>query len=125
MMSLPVWLPGPMFLPRESLCLVLCSFWGVSVQGVSVKGGLCPRGTSVQGLSVWGSLSMGSLSRGSLSRSLCPGGLCPGGLCQGTPLYIEERAVLILLECFRVISCLFFCYYESCCNCSTASISVL
>ena len=47
MMSLPVWLPGLMFLPgglclwshvpsRASVSLVPCFFWGVSVQG------LCP-----------------------------------------------------------------------------------
>ena len=44
-MSLPVWLPSPMFLLGASLCLVPCS----------LLGGLCPGGVSVQGkLSVWG-----------------------------------------------------------------------
>ena len=58
MMSLPVWLPNPMFLLGASLCLVPCS----------LLGGLCPGGVSVQE----GSLSRGrSLSGGSLSRSLC------------------------------------------------------
>ena len=55
MMSLPVWLHGP--LEGDSLCLVPCSFCGVSfhrgvsVQGVSVHGGLCRR-RSVHGVSV-------------------------------------------------------------------------
>ena len=44
MMSLPVWLTGPMFL-RGSLSLVPCSFQGVgvSVQGVSVREGRAVR----------------------------------------------------------------------------------
>ena len=63
MMSLSVWLPGPIFLLGMSLSLVPCSFQGVSVWGSLSWGGcLCP----------WG---------------LCPGGvsggLCPGGLYQG------------------------------------------
>ena len=59
MMSLPVWLPGPMFLP-----------W------VSIPGPMFLPGGE------------GSLSRGSLSRGgFCPGGLClgvsvQGGLCR-------------------------------------------
>ena len=49
-MSLPVWLPGSMFLMEGSLSLVLCSF----LEGVSVQGDLClggcrhPGGVSVQ-----------------------------------------------------------------------------
>ena len=49
MMSLPAWLPGPMFLLVRSLSLVPCSFWGslsrgVSIQGVSLSSGsLCQR----------------------------------------------------------------------------------
>ena len=40
MMSLSIWLPGPMLLLGKggSLCLVPCSFLG---GGVSVQGGLC------------------------------------------------------------------------------------
>ena len=55
-MSLPVWLPSPMFLLGASLCLVPSS----------LLGGLCPGGVSVQ---------EGSLSR----RGLCPGGVSVQG----------------------------------------------
>ena len=68
MISLPVWLPGPMvFLGRGFLCLIPCSFqwvsvWGVLSRGVSLRGslsswGLCPWGVSVHG----GSLPKGLL----------------------------------------------------------------
>ena len=78
MMSLPVWLPIPMFL-IGGLCLwshVPC--WGSS--WVSVQLGLC-------------------------SGSLCPrGSLSSGGLCRETlsllPPRSEKRVVRILLECF-------------------------
>ena len=50
MMSLPIWLPGPMFL-----------LGGVSVQGVSI-----------QGISVWESLSEG------VQGVFVKGGLCQG-----------------------------------------------
>ena len=56
---------------------------------------------SVQG---W-SLSEGFLSRGSLSRGegLCPGGsLSIGVSARETPLYGNEQAVHILLECILV-----------------------
>ena len=44
MMSLTVWLPGPMFLPGAGFCPGgLCPGDGVSVQG-----GLCPEGVSVR-----------------------------------------------------------------------------
>ena len=76
MMSLPVWLLGSMFLLEGSV------FGPMFV----------PRGVSVQG--------------GSLSRE----GLCPEArrLCQGdppteTPLYGEQWAVCILLECVLVL----------------------
>ena len=68
MMSLPVWLPGPMFLLGWSLSLVPCSFQGVSVQGSLFRG--CLSGVSVLGVSVQGS-PWGSLSKGSLSGGLC------------------------------------------------------
>ena len=56
MMSLPIWLPGPMFL-LEGL-----SPWS----HVRSSGGLCLGGLCLGGL--------------------CPGGLCPrGGLCRETP----------------------------------------
>ena len=55
MMSLPVWLPGPMILP-----------------GVFVLGPMF----------LWGSLCLVPCSfRGTLSKGSLPGGLCPGGLC--------------------------------------------
>ena len=104
------------------------SLQGVSVQGVSVRGiegllfkgclsrGLCPvtslsRGVSVQGILYLGGLCLGgvcpgeSLSRGlgSLSRGL--GSLSRGSMLgrprwtEPSPLYGNERAVRILLEC--------------------------
>ena len=83
MMSLPVWLSGPIFL-----------LWGL--QGVSVSSEV--------------SVQEGSLSRRSLSRRVSvQGGLCPGGSPwqnpaprQRLPLSGEERSVRILLECFLV-----------------------
>ena len=52
MMSLPVWLPGPMFCLWVSLCLVPCSFpGGLCQKGVSVRG-VSVRGVSVKGVSV-------------------------------------------------------------------------
>ena len=51
MTSPPVWLPGPMFLPEGSLCLVPCSF-----QGQSFWLGLCLVGLCLRSLS-WGSFS--------------------------------------------------------------------
>ena len=78
MMSYPVWLPGLMFL-LGGLCP-----GGLCPRGVSVQEGSQSRGVSVQGVSVWGSLSEGSPPR------------------TETPLYGEEWAVCILLECFSV-----------------------
>ena len=81
-MSLPVWLPGPMFLPGG-----LCPCSHVPSRG-SLPRGLCPeeslpRGVSVQVVFVWESLSrglcLGVSVWGYLSRSLCPGGLCLWG----------------------------------------------
>ena len=153
MMSLPVWLPVPMFLPEGSLCLVLCSFQGVYVQGSlsrgSLTGGLCPGGlcgslwgVSAPRVSVQEVSSQGVSVRGSLSGGLCPGGFCGGlypgisapgvsvqevpgnwGLCSGgslqgipwtqIPLYGEERAVRILLECFLVDNLLIYSTFNS------------
>ena len=71
MMSLPVWLPGPMY-------LVPCSFQRVSLQ----EGGLC-LGVSVKGASVKGegvSVKGVSVKGGSVNGSLCErGGICEGG----------------------------------------------
>ena len=76
MMSLPVWLPGPMFLP------------GVSVSGpMFLPGDLCPEGT---------------LPEGSV-RGLCSGGLVRETTQTETPPYGEERTVHILLECILII----------------------
>ena len=79
MMSLPVWLPGPMFLLGRGV-----SAWShVLSGGLSVQGGLCPVGDSVG------------------ERSLS------GRVCQvdppDRPPYGEERTVCIVLECFLVI----------------------
>ena len=114
MISLPVWLPGPMFLP-----------------GVSVQEGLCPRRSLSRSVSIqkclcpWGSLSRGSLSMGvSVHGGLCPwgslsmgvsvhGGLCPWGFLRGDP-QSEKQVVHILLECFLVFilfSCRMY-FYE-------------
>ena len=96
MMSLRVWLSGPMFLSEGSLCLVTCSFLeslsrGVSAQGglcreVSVQGSLHPGGVSVQGVNVQGGLCPGVL---------CPEGggvLCPGGVSvQGDLCTVKSR----------------------------------
>ena len=67
----------------------LCPGQGLCQGGVSVMEGLCPK--------LW-LCPKGSLCRGSLSR---------GGVSSGrSPLYINERAVRILLECILV--CLAF-----------------
>ena len=100
MMSLLVWLPGPMFLLRS-----LCLGGGVFVQGVSVWGSLS-RGTSVQGgFSPEWSLSGGSLSRESLSRGFSVQGMSvQGDSVKGVSVGDgEEMAVRILLECFLVL----------------------
>ena len=66
MMSLPVWLPGPMFLLGVSVSAVMF------LPGDLCPGGLCP-GVSAWGFSYWevsiqeGLCLGGSLSRGSLS----------------------------------------------------------
>ena len=69
----------------------------VSVQGEQLsKGGLCPRGCLSK---------IGSLSRGvSVLGSLCLGVSVQGGLCHRDPLYSNEQAVHILLECILVCS---------------------
>ena len=72
MMSLPVWLPGPMF----SLG-VLCPWSHVPL------GGLCP------GVSVWRSLCSGGV---------CPGGVS----VERHPPESKKQTVRILLECFLV-----------------------
>ena len=59
MMSLPVWLPGPMFLLGVSVPGPMFLL-GVSVQGVSVRGGFCretPRMRKVVGMHPIGMLS--------------------------------------------------------------------
>ena len=47
MMSLPVWLPVPMFLLGGQL--VPCSFQGVSLWGKSAYGGVCLGGSASRG----------------------------------------------------------------------------
>ena len=76
MISLPVWLPGPMFLPR----------------------GLCPGGSLSKEVSIQKclypevSLSMGVSVQGVFVH---------GGFCGETP-QSEKQVVHILLECFLV-----------------------
>ena len=99
MMSLPVWLPGPMFLLGVSLSVLMF------LPGDLCPGGLCPGG-SAWGLSVWevsiqeGLCLGGSLSRGSPSVEED----LSGRFIQRTPHPIptcgEKRAVRILLKCF-------------------------
>ena len=79
MMSLPVWLPGPMFLPGGFLSLFLCSFWG------SLSLFLC---------SFWGSLSLVPCSFRGVSIQ--------GVSLTETPRDGKERVVRILLECILV-----------------------
>ena len=62
MISLHVWLPGPMFL-----------------HVVSVFGPMFLPGVFVQGVSVWGSLSRGGFCPGDLCSK---GDLCLGDVCQ-------------------------------------------
>ena len=78
---------------------------GVSVQGVSVQGGFLSRDLYP------GDLYPGGICPGGLCPGgLCPGGLCPGwslskglgGLCHGDPMYSNERAVRIQMECILV-----------------------
>ena len=95
MMSLHVWLPGPMLLMGGlSPWSHVPSKGGLCPEGgLCVEGGLCPGGSLSRGslsrrVSVWGSLFRVSLSR----RGLCPGGLClgwvsvSGSLCPGGSL---------------------------------------
>ena len=72
MMSLPVWLPGPMFLLG-----VFPSRAGGRCPGGSLSRGLPPGGLYWGSPSRWGGLSPGGLSPG----SPCPGGHCEGRLC--------------------------------------------
>ena len=112
-MSLPVWLPGPMFL-LGGLCPGSLPL-GRSLSGGSLcSEGLCPVGSPSRGLCPEGSLSGGSPSRG--------GGFCPGGnpfrgvLCPGvsvgrppdrdSPTMVDKQAVCILLECCLVLKCI-------------------
>ena len=97
MMSLPVWLPGPMFLLGVSVSgPIFLLARGVFVQGVCL--GSLSGAISVLGVSVQTSLSRESLSGRSLSGGHCPGK--PPG--QRPPWCSKERVVLILLECILV-----------------------
>ena len=57
MISLSVWLPGPMFLPGVSVQEGLCPRRSLS-RSVSIQKCLCPGGLCPGGLCPWGSLSM-------------------------------------------------------------------
>ena len=87
-MSLPVWLPGSMFLMEGSLSLVLCSFLeGVSVQGDLCRGGGClhAEGVSVQRYLSWDSLSGGSPDRDTPWMETPPRHRCLGVFVHGLP----------------------------------------
>ena len=77
-MSLPVWLPGPMFLlGGGSLSLVPCSFKGGLCLGeVSVQGDLCLGGISVPGEGV--SVQKVSVQRPPIQRTV--GNVHPTGM---------------------------------------------
>ena len=77
MMSLPVWLPGPMFLP----------------------GGSVPCPMSLPGVCLWG----GDLSTEEICLKVGGGLPTEKGLGRHPP-EPEKRAVRILLECFLVIN---------------------
>ena len=102
-MSLPVWLPGSVFLlgvfvPASiflpvGLCPGGFPFKGVSVQGVSVQGSLSRR------VSVWGSLSRWVF----FWEDLCPGGSLSRSLCRETYLYggqVDRMHPTGMLSCF-------------------------
>ena len=74
------------------------SAWGVSVQGVSVWGVSVQGGGSVWGVSVWGVTVPIKTPQTETPRQKPP-------TLAETPLYCEERAVRILLECFLVSQC--------------------
>ena len=104
MMSLPVWMPGPMFLLGESLSRGSLS-WGAG--GVSMsRGCLCPGGFLSGGFSGQGGLCV-CVQGISVQEGLCPGGSLSMGSLSGRPprqrpMYGEVRAVHILLEFFLV-----------------------
>ena len=116
MMSLPVWLPGPMFLLGGALCLwshVLSA--GSLSRGISVQGNFCPGGLYPGGLCPGESLSRGSLSRRGLSpRSLCqadPQTETPTETPQQRPPYMVKsgryasywNAFLLTIEYFIIL----------------------
>ena len=99
--------------PGVSILGGLCPRGSLSRAASVQEGGLCPgggslsrRGVSIwgvsvqEGVSVWGvSVHEGSLSRRSLSRGVS---VC-GSLSWRPPLYGNEQAVRILLECILVV----------------------
>ena len=99
MMSLPIWLPGVMFLPQGVSVSSPMFLPGSLCQRGLCLGGLCPRGLSwglLPGglslvVSIWGCLCPGMSLQGSLSRrgsvwgfSVWGGGLCLGSLYPGS-----------------------------------------
>ena len=86
-MSLPVWLPGPMFLPGESLYVVPCSFW---------QRGLCLWShVPSRGLCLWSHVP----ARHPSQRPPHPTPWTETSLDWDTPRYHKERAVRSLQEC--------------------------
>ena len=81
MMSLPIWLLGPMFLPW-GLCPGV-SVRGSLFKGLSVKGAFCERESLSKGVSVKGSLCQ----RESLSKGVSVKGVSVKGLGMETPRY--------------------------------------
>ena len=95
-MSLPVWLPGPMFLAAGGLCAlshIPSSKTGLNPGGSQSRGSLSTdslsREVSIQGVSVRASLYSGmsvqgvSVKSGLNSGGLCPGDFSPRFLCTG------------------------------------------
>ena len=113
MVSLPVWLPGPMLFAAGGLCALSdipsnktgLNPWGslsrgslstdslsreAPIQGVSVRASLY-RGISVQGVSVKGGLNSGGLCPGGFSpRFLCTGYLHPERSLSGGWVFVQE-----------------------------------
>ena len=80
MMSLPIWLPGPMFLLGSGLC----ASSPVPSREVSLQGSLSGGCLCLGVVSVWGCLFLGVVSVWGVSVQ--------EDFCEGDPLYGEERA---------------------------------
>ena len=122
MMSLPIWLPGPTFLPG-GLCLWFHVpsgdlYPGSHCPGGSLSGGLCPKGLCPGG-SLTGALCPGgSLPRGSLSRGVSGGGVSFWESLLGRPprrlsltyntlvqyyMYFKSNVLVVQVDLFRCL----------------------